>query len=359
MATILTLSNVSKSFGGKPALAGIDLAIPADAYVSLLGASGSGKTTLLRLIAGFEETETGTIAFEGRRLDGRPAHERGIGFVFQNFALFPHLNVRDNVAFGLAHRTVDPVRDERQRAARVAEAIEMVGLKGLEQRSVTQISGGQRQRVALARTLVTRPKLVLLDEPLGALDAHLRARMRDELRQIRRDLGVTFLHVTGSETEALAMGDRLVVLDKGTVGQFAAPDAVYAEPASPGVARYLNAFNLLPGTLEAGAFRTTAGLLSMDAATLRRGHDAPVYAVRHDAIDVRRPEADAMADEASLPARFLASEYGGASVLSFFALDDGRIVEVEEHLSRGEPRSLQADARYTLAWKRADALVFA
>ncbi|WP_062211646.1 ABC transporter ATP-binding protein [Aureimonas sp. AU12] len=359
MATILSLSNVSKSFGGRPAIDGIDLSIPADAYVSLLGASGSGKTTLLRLIAGFDEPETGTITFEGTRLDGRPAHERGIGFVFQNFALFPHLNVRDNVAFGLTHRTVNPVRDEAKRASMVAEAIEMVGLKGLEQRSVTQISGGQRQRVALARTLVTRPKLVLLDEPLGALDAHLRARMRDELRQIRRDLGVTFLHVTGSETEALAMGDRLVVLDAGRVGQFAAPAEVYAEPASPGVARYLNAFNLLPGRLDGVGFRTEAGLLAMDPASLRNGHEAPVYAIRHDCIAVRAPTTEMADDEAGLGARFLASEYGGASVLSFFALDDGRIVEVEEHLSRGEPQRLEADARYALSWKRRDALVFA
>ncbi|MBB3999236.1 ABC transporter ATP-binding protein [Aureimonas pseudogalii] len=359
MATILSLSNVSKSFAGRPAIEGVDLSIPADAYVSLLGASGSGKTTLLRLIAGFDEPETGTITFEGTRLDGRPAHERGIGFVFQNFALFPHLNVRDNVAFGLTHRTVNPVRDEAKRAAMVAEAIEMVGLKGLEQRSVTQISGGQRQRVALARTLVTRPKLVLLDEPLGALDAHLRARMRDELRQIRRDLGVTFLHVTGSETEALAMGDRLVVLDAGRVGQFAAPADVYAEPASPGVARYLNAFNLLPGRLDGTAFRTEAGLLAMDTASLRSGHEAPVYAIRHDCIAVRAPATEMADDEAGLSARFLASEYSGASVLSFFALDDGRIVEVEEHLSRGEPQRLEADARYALSWKRRDALVFA
>lgn len=359
MATILTLSNVSKAFAGKPALSGIDLAIPADAYVSLLGASGSGKTTLLRLIAGFEEPETGTISFEGKRLDGRPAHERGIGFVFQNFALFPHLNVRDNVAFGLVHRSVDPVSDEAERNRRVAEAIEMVGLKGLEKRSVTQISGGQRQRVALARTLVTRPKLVLLDEPLGALDAHLRARMRDELREIRRELKVTFLHVTGSETEALAMGDRLIVLDAGSIGQFAAPAEIYAEPASAGVARYLNAFNLLPGRLEAGVFRTEAGLLKTDPSTHRTGHEAPVYAVRHDRISVRDGSASRAADETGLPARFLASEYGGASVLSFFALDDGRIVEVEEHLSRGEPARLEPDARYALAWKRSDALVFA
>ncbi|GGD98871.1 polyamine-transporting ATPase [Aureimonas endophytica] len=357
MSSVLILSDVSKSYGGKPAVAHVDLAVPADSYISVLGASGSGKTTLLRLIAGFEEPETGSITFDGHRIDGTPAHRRGIGFVFQNFALFPHLNVRQNVAFGLANRAEAPLTDPAEIDRRVDEAIELVGLKGLDRRSVTQISGGQRQRVALARTLVTRPKLVLLDEPLGALDAHLRARMRLELREIRRSLGVTFLHVTGSETEALAMGDRLIVLDEGRIGQFDEPKHLYAAPASPGVARYLNAYNLLKGARSDELFVSEIGPLAFDAPALRHGEG--VYAIRHDRISVREAGAAPGPDEVQVPAKFIASEYGGASVLSFFALDNGQIVEVEEHLSLGEPRRLEADRPYGLAWKRASALVYA
>lgn len=359
MSAVLTLSNVSKSYAGKPAVRDIDLAIPGDSYVSVLGASGSGKTTLLRLIAGFEEPETGEISFNGRRIDGTPAHERGIGFVFQNFALFPHLNVRDNVAFGLANRTVAPVTDRSEIDRRVAATIALVGLVGLERRSVTQISGGQRQRVALARTLVTEPKLVLLDEPLGALDAHLRARMRDELRQIRKSLGVTFLHVTGSESEALAMGDRLIVLDDGAIGQFDAPDRIYAAPASPGVARYLNAYNLLDGARQNGRFVSEVGIFPLVGDGIAGSGASGVYAVRHDRIAVRDGASPVAAGEIVVPARFIASEYGGASVLSFFALDNGQIVEVQEHLSLGAPKTLERDARYGLAWKASDALVYA
>ncbi|MBC8129343.1 MAG: ABC transporter ATP-binding protein [Rhizobiaceae bacterium] len=359
MSAVLTLSNISKSYGGKPAVRAIDIAIPADSYVSVLGASGSGKTTLLRLIAGFEEPETGQIAFDGRRIDGTPAHERGIGFVFQTFALFPHLNVRDNVAFGLANRTIAPVTDKAEIDRRVAETIAMVGLTGLERRSVTQISGGQRQRVALARTLVTEPKLVLLDEPLGALDAHLRARMRDELRQIRKSLGVTFLHVTGSESEALAMGDRLIVLDDGTIGQFDAPKTIYAAPASPGVARYLNAYNLLKGERRDDRFVSEVGTFPVTRQSIKSSTAGGVYALRHDRIAVRDAAAPGSAEEIMVPAKFIASEYGGASVLSFFALDNGQIVEVEEHLSLGAPKTFERDARYGLAWKPGDALVYA
>src|SRR6185312_936890 len=165
--------------------------------VAVLGPSGSGKTTLLRAIAGFEALDAGRIFLSGRDITTTPAHERGIGFVFQNFALFPHLSVLDNVAFGLRNGAKRARESEVLRRAH--EAIELVGLKGLEERGIGQISGGQKQRVALARTLVIRPKLVLLDEPLGALDANLRLRMRAELRRIREQLGIPFLHVTGSE----------------------------------------------------------------------------------------------------------------------------------------------------------------
>ncbi len=214
--------------------------------MSLLGASGSGKTTLLRLIAGFEEPDDGVISIDGERIDGRPSHLRDIGFVFQNFALFPHLSVFENVAFGLRHRANAPLQNEKEIKDRTDNALELVGLEGFGHRGVSAISGGQRQRVALARTLVTEPRIVLLDEPLGALDANLRSRMCDELKAIRERLKVSFLHVTGSETEALMMGDKVAVLADGRIVQTGVPDQLFAEPMNAASARHMNAWNMLP-----------------------------------------------------------------------------------------------------------------
>jgi ABC-type Fe3+/spermidine/putrescine transport system ATPase subunit len=352
VTTILQLAGVSKSYQGLKALDHIHLGIEGNSYVSLLGASGSGKTTLLRVIAGFEEPDRGSVVFDGRRIDGTPAHTRGIGFVFQNFALFPHLPVAKNVAFGLENadgRSVAPAEVRE----RVRAILELVGLTGLEDRAVTQISGGQRQRVALARTLVTEPRLVLLDEPLGALDANLRLRMRDELRAIRERLGITFLHVTGSETEALAMGDVVVVLDSGRIGQIGPADTVYNRPASRAVARFLNCYNLFDGRAESGIFVSDAGRFPLAEAA-----PASAYGIRYDRIEVRPDDAPTGTDEVRLDGTFVASEYTGASVLSFFALPGGRMIEVEDHLSHRAPPSYRSQARYGLVWKRGDALLF-
>ena len=240
VSTVLSLAGVRKTYGDLNALDGIDLSLPDDSYVSLLGPSGSGKTTLLRVIAGFETPEAGAVSFKGERIETVPPHQRDIGFVFQNFALFPHLSVEKNIAFGLENRVENPITDASVVKSKVRDIIGLVGLAGLEDRAVTQISGGQKQRVALARTLVTEPALVLLDEPLGALDANLRTRMLTELRRIRERCGVTFLHVTGSETEALAMGDTVLVLDQGRIAQAADAETIYNEPKSVAVARFLN-----------------------------------------------------------------------------------------------------------------------
>jgi ABC-type Fe3+/spermidine/putrescine transport system ATPase subunit len=272
LSAVLQLKNVHKAFAGVPALAGVDAMLAEDSYVSLLGPSGSGKTTLLRVIAGFEQPDGGEILFAGRRIDGVPPHERGIGFVFQNFALFPHLSVAENIAFGLENRAVDPVTDAKVVAVRVRDMIGLVGLSGLEDRAVTQISGGQKQRVALARTLVTEPSMVLLDEPLGALDANLRTRMRSELRTIRERCGVTFLHVTGSETEALAMGDTVLVLDRGRIAQSSDAGTLYSRPASADVARFLNCYNIFSGAVSGDVFESAVGGLRHP---LRPGCDPP------------------------------------------------------------------------------------
>lgn len=348
---IFRLEGVTKTYGAVTALSNVTLAVSGNEYISLLGPSGSGKSTLLRVIAGFEAPDRGSVYFEGRDITNVPAHERGIGFVFQNFALFPHLTVFDNVAFGLANGKTPLPSSEIE--TRVREVIALVGLAGMEGRGVHQISGGQKQRVALARTLVMAPRLVLLDEPLGALDANLRHRMRVELRAIREKLGVTFLHVTGSETEALAMGDRVVVLDKGEIAQFAKPDEVYASPATPNVAHFLNRYNIFDGQLQGKSFETVLGAFPVMAST---SADRAAYAVRYDRMTVN--EEGGQTEGPAIPATFVASEYLGASVMYFFEAAQGKVIEVEHHLSLGEPRTYQPRSRYLLSWKADDAIVF-
>jgi ABC-type Fe3+/spermidine/putrescine transport system ATPase subunit len=353
---ILRLEGISKSYGARPALEEISLGIGEDEYVTLLGPSGSGKTVLLRLIAGFEPQDEGAIYLRGGRIDAVRAYRRGIGFVFQNFALFPHLNVYDNVAYALANRVERPITDRKEVRAKVMAILELAGLAELEARGVNQISGGQRQRVALARTLVTEPRLVLLDEPLGSLDANLRARMRAELRRIRAELGIAFLHVTGSEIEALAMGDRLIVLDRGRIAQFDRPDAVYAQPATPRVARFLNCYNLLPGRVEGGAFLSGSARFSLSSA--HRSAEEPAYAIRQDLITIAPVETRIAADEARLEAKYVTSEYSGAAALYFFELETGEVVEVENHFSHRAPQEFEPRRPYSLIWKASDAVVF-
>ena len=353
---MLQLSGIVKEYAGVRALDGLDLSLPDDSYVSLLGPSGSGKTTLLRVIAGFEVPEAGTIRFGGKVINSLPPHERGIGFVFQNFALFPHLSVEENIAFGLVNRAVDPVSDPAAVGKRVREMIALVGLKGLEGRAINQISGGQKQRVALARTLVTEPKMVLLDEPLGALDANLRSRMRAELRAIRERCGVTFLHVTGSEAEALAMGDIVLVLDNKQIAQQGDADTIYNRPASPAVARFLNCYNLFFGRIENAVFTSPVG--SFGISGYPRPAAKPAYAIRFDRVSIRPQGTVPDDDEVGIEGTFIASEYTGAAVNSFFSLDDGRVFEVEEHLSHKAPVEREPNGRYSLVWKREDALVY-
>jgi putative spermidine/putrescine transport system ATP-binding protein len=352
---VLQIAGLTKRYGATTALHDINLDVPRDCHVSLLGPSGSGKTVLLRVIAGFEQPDAGTIEFAGRPIVGVPVHDRGIGFVFQNFALFPHLSVYENIAYGLRNRA-SPALSKSEVRERVHAMIALVGLGGLETRGVHQISGGQRQRVALARTLVTEPRLVLLDEPLGALDANLRTRIRGELRAIRERLGVTFLHVTGSESEALAIGDRVVVLDGGRVVQFDEPDVLFERPASARVARFLNCYNLFGGVIRRGAFESGAGAFPLPPGSSAAGG---FYGVRYDRIFVAAQPAGEAPDLVSVPAAFVTSEYTGPTVLSFFRAADGQIVEVETHLGDGAPPRYEIGEPYTLSWRRDGARIFA
>ncbi len=349
--SVFRLEGVTKRYGDVVALDSVTLKADVNEYISLLGPSGSGKTTILRVLAGFEAPDAGRVYFQGRDITRVPAHERGIGFVFQNFALFPHLTVLKNVAFGLKHGT--DTLSAAQIDARCRAMIEMVGLNGLEDRAVDQISGGQSQRVALARTLVMQPRLVLLDEPLGALDANLRGRMRNELRTIREQMGVTFLHVTGSETEALAMGDRVVVLDTGRIIQTGTPDQIYGSPATPEVAHFLNRFNLFEGKLAGGVFTGPFGTVPVHAAC-KAARD--VYAVRYDRVQVKQVSVPHSGP--GIRAHFVASEYLGSSVINFFETPDRRVLEVEHHLSLGAPDTYEPRQDYLLTWNPEQAIVF-
>lgn len=354
---MLTLHQVSKSYGELRALSGLTFTIPENRYVSLVGASGSGKTTLLRLIVGFEEPDSGHIAFNGKRLDGQPTHHRDIGFVFQNFALFPHMSVEENVSFGLRYRAKNPVTDRDEVRSRVHDMLDLVGLKGLEDRVIGAISGGQKQRVALARTLVTEPRVVLLDEPLGALDANLRDRMCDELRSIRERLGISFLHVTGSETEALKMGDEVAVLSQGHIVQVAPPVDLFTRPANADAARHLNGYNTFAGRVSGNVLNTPEGALRLPQTVQVLDGSQAEMSIRFDRIRVLVPQ-EPVGEDVILPARFITSEFNGPTTLSFFKASDGELVQVLDHLSDPRLPDLHEGQDYLLCFSPEDAILY-
>jgi spermidine/putrescine transport system ATP-binding protein len=268
----IQLIELSKRFAEVTAVESLDLHIPGGEFFSLLGPSGCGKTTTLRMIAGFEQPSSGRILLDGSDVAYTPPHKRNVNTVFQNYALFPHLNVFDNVAFGL--RRAKRPKDEIRR--RVGEALELVQLTGFERRKSSQLSGGQQQRVALARALVLNPTVLLLDEPLGALDAKLRKALQIELKSLQQEVGITFLYVTHDQEEALTMSDRLAVMNAGRVEQVGAPRDVYEDPETLFVADFLGVSNLMDATargavdgrcqVEVGRFELEAGGGATDVA---------------------------------------------------------------------------------------------
>ncbi len=241
----IEITGLSKSFDEDVILKDIALTINENEFITLLGPSGCGKTTLLRLIAGFEVPDSGTIRFDGTVLDDTPPHKRPINTVFQKYALFPHLNVFNNVAFGLKMKKTpaDAIRDE------VKKALQLVKLTGFEHRNVKTLSGGQQQRVAIARALVNKPKLLLLDEPLAALDLKLRQDMQYELKEMQRALGITFIYVTHDQEEALTMSDTVVVMRDGEILQIGSPEDIYNEPRTKFVATFIGESNIIPATM--------------------------------------------------------------------------------------------------------------
>jgi ABC-type Fe3+/spermidine/putrescine transport system ATPase subunit len=282
----LKLDSLTSSYDGQPVLRGVSLAVAAGTIAALLGPSGCGKTTLLRVVAGLERADSGAVLVEGAPIDTVPPHRRGFGLMFQDYALFPHLDVAGNVAFGLRKRgRVAPAA-----RARVAELLELVGLRGYERRRVYELSGGERQRVALARALAPRPRLLMLDEPLAALDRALRERLQEELRDILRAVGVTALYVTHDQEEAFALADQIALLSDGCLVQSGPPELLYRRPANVWAARFLGLGNLVAGAWRAdGAVDTPLGPLACRADGPPGVPGAPVTLVIYP--DAARPAA--------------------------------------------------------------------
>ena len=243
---IIELRNISVAFDGEPVLKDLNLYIRDGQFVTLLGPSGCGKTTTLRIIAGFLEPDAGEVIFEDKCINGVPAHERQLNTIFQRYALFPHLNVYDNIAFGLRLRKMP----ESEIKAKVEEMLELVDLKGFNRRKIDSLSGGQQQRVAIARALAVDPRVLLLDEPLGALDLKLRKDMQVELKKIQQRLGITFIYVTHDQEEALSMSDKIIVMDHGEIQQVDRPEDIYNEPANAFVADFIGESNILDGVMK-------------------------------------------------------------------------------------------------------------
>ncbi|MBO5395695.1 MAG: ABC transporter ATP-binding protein [Clostridia bacterium] len=243
---IIDLKNISVSFDGEQILKSINLYIRDGEFITFLGPSGCGKTTTLRIIAGFLEPDGGDVIFDGKRINGVPPHKREVNTIFQRYALFPHLNVAENIAFGLKLKKMPKDKIDRK----VEEMLSLVNLKGFENRNINSLSGGQQQRVAIARALAVDPKVLLLDEPLGALDLKLRKDMQNELKKIQQSLGITFIYVTHDQEEALSMSDTIVVMDSGKIQQIGSPTDIYNEPKNAFVADFIGESNIVDGIMK-------------------------------------------------------------------------------------------------------------
>jgi spermidine/putrescine ABC transporter ATP-binding subunit len=302
---LLEVRAIAKRFGLRDVLKNISLNIASGEFLTLLGESGSGKTTLLRLIAGFEQPTAGEIWMSGERLDTLPPYKRRVNTVFQNYALFPHLNVRDNVAYGL--RVQGAPKNEIP--GRVAEALNMVKMAEFASARPSRLSGGQQQRVALARALVNRPRLLLLDEPLSALDANLRKQMQSELKALQREIGITFLFVTHDQEEAMALSDRIALLRDGALEQVASPREIYAHPATAYTAQFIGQTNLLRGEIRRSI--ATCGVLRWP---LEETDGPVVFSLRPETIRLCA-DGKRQAHEVKFRATVRQQIYGGASEL--------------------------------------------
>ena len=311
MASAVRFAAVSRHFGEVRAVDQVSFEVGDGEFFAMLGPSGSGKTTCLRLIAGFEQPDQGQVWVQDQDVDGVPPYERPVNTVFQDYALFPHMSVADNVAYALMVRRVPGP----ERRARAEEMLELVRLEGMSARKPAQLSGGQRQRVALARALISHPRVLLLDEPLGALDLKLREQMQLELKSLQRKLGITFIYVTHDQQEALSMSDRLAVFNHGRIEQIGTPEEIYEHPATPFVAAFVGTSNLIEGA---------------DAERLIG--QAGAYSIRPERIALMVPGETPPADHITAAGAIEAVQYQGASTRYDVALEGGgRLVVVRQN----------------------------
>ena len=317
---LLELSDIWKTFNGQPALAGVDLSLEKGEILCLLGPSGCGKTTLLRIVAGLETADRGRIIFDGCDLAGVLPHHRQFGMMFQEYALFPHKNVFQNVAFGLQVNR----RDQARVLERTREVLQLVGLSGMEKRPVDELSGGERQRVALARSLAPSPRLLMLDEPLGSLDRALRERLIIDLHRILKKVGVSAVFVTHDQGEAFAVADRIAVFNSGRIEQIDPPESLYKHPANRAVARFLGFQNLMTGTVIAGnRVRTDIGTLPIDVDQNRIGQRLNLLVRPEGARVLERPGPSADG-RLVVGGRIVACRFQGASYQVTLTSDSGR-----------------------------------
>lgn len=352
---LLQLAGVSKSYGAEPAVDSLDLSVDEGESLVLLGPSGCGKSTLLRLIAGLEHPDSGHILLDGQDITALPAHRRPVNMMFQSYALFPHLNVRDNIAFGLRREGLPAA----EIAARTAEAMTMLEIAGFATRKPHQLSGGQQQRVALARALVKRPRLLLLDEPLGALDKRLRQQTQAELRKLNRQTGIAFVFVTHDNDEAMALADRIAVMDHGRFRQLEAPRRIYDRPIDRFVASLMCETNLFNAAVESGS----GGLVTARSGNLllhyspdperptRNGRQE--LALRLEQIEISRDPLSPGANSAS--GIITDIDYIGDMTGISVRLDDGQVLKASQLNALHEPL-LELDQQVWLSWD-ADALV--
>lgn len=349
---VVSLENVSKKFDGQTVLEHIDLAIRHGEFLTLLGPSGCGKTTLLRLIAGFETPDEGAILLDGAGVEGVPPEQRQVNTVFQSYALFPHMNVGENVAFGLKMAG----HSKQEQRSRVDEALMLVGLSGMAHRTPASLSGGQQQRVAIARAIVNRPLVLLLDEPLSALDRSLRIRMRRELRDLRRSLGITFVFVTHDQEEAFAMSDRVVVMNDGRVEQVGTPQEVYENPVNLFTARFVGEANVFEGVAEERKGKGLAVMVEGRRCVFETGKrfeaGQPVHVLlRPEDLLVERsvPAGDA---KTWWPGVIIETTYKGSTWDMVISLDHGHEVLVTEFFDEdAEDITYSAGERVVVSWQ--------